>query len=259
MAYTDYNPYTMSIKEISVRRAGSLISLPAAQAMKVSPMVVGGTLRGSSAIKATNSFIEGAEIEFGIGGWPLAALPVVLGISAISPSGSTPNRVATIPVPASSSLPYFEVAGRAQDGDGGDVHIYIAKCKIMSSFDLSVQDGDTFVAPTIKAQAIPDANGYSFQLLYYETTTAVSSSFPAGSSKSVSALAITDGIATATSTSHGFAAGQWVTIAGVTDTGAALINGLKQVIHVEDANTFSFAVIGVADDASVSGTITAAY
>lgn len=249
----------MSIHSISIRRAGSTVALDAAQKAEISAQVVGGILRGSSRIVAANSYVEGGEITFGVGGWPLAALPIMMGVAAISPSGSTPNRVATLNVPASSALPYFEVAARADDGSGGNVLIYAAKCKLMSGFPFQVQDGANFVTPEITAQLVPDDSGYPFKLIYNETAALVSTAFPAAATKSVSALAITDGIATATSAGHGFTAGQWVTISGITDVSATYANGLKQIIHVEDANTFSYAAIGAADDASVSGTIIASY
>jgi hypothetical protein len=128
----------------------------------------------------------------------------------------------------------------------------------MSTFQLQIQDGANFTAPQISFNAVPDSSDVPFHVNYYETTTDVATSLPAGSSKSISALAVADGIATATSTAHGFAAGQFVTISGATDE-PLLINGLKQIINVPDADTFTFAVIGAADDVSVAGTIVANY
>ncbi len=73
-----------------------------------------------------------------------------------------------------------------------------------------------------------------------------------GSAKSVSALTQSNGIATATSTSHGFSDGDQVTIAGANQAGYNLTVNVTRV----DANTFTYPV----DSATVSpatGTITA--
>jgi hypothetical protein len=258
MPYTDYQPYTMSIRQIAVRRGGSIVELDAAQQAQVTGQIVSGMLRGSSRIVAANAYMEGGEIQFQAGGWPLKVLPIMMGVAALSPSGSTPNRQLTIAPTAGMAMPYFEFAGRADDAEGGSVIIYGGRAKLMSGFPLQIQDGANFVAPQVTAQIVPLAGQGAFSIIYSETAISIADAFPAASSKSISALAISAGIATATSTAHGFGVGQWVTISGATEQ-PDRVNGLKQIISVADADTFTFAVIGASNDASVSGTIVALY
>lgn len=178
MAYNT-NPYTFGIKDIRIRRGSDTVQFPAAQQLSVNPMVVSGMLRGSGGIRAANSYIEGAECTFGVGGIPLEALPVMLGMDADAVTGSTPNRAQEFPIVAGAALPYFEIIGRAETGDGGDVHVYIPKAKVMSNFTVQIQDGANFAAPEMTLSAVPDSanDDQVFVFIAHETTTAIS--FPA--------------------------------------------------------------------------------
>jgi hypothetical protein len=261
MAYSD-NQYTMGIKDLVLYRAGTSVQLPVAQAASVSPMVVGGILRGSGKIAAANSYIEGCEGQIGMGGWPLKALQVILGMAAPTPTGSTPNQATQYGIAAGDALPYFTMLGRTQDGVGGDVHIVIPKAKIMKGFKLDVKDGANFVAPSIDFTGIPDANSKAFFLIAYEATTALATSLAAAvttTTITATAAAATASIVTLTKTAHGLSAGQWGTVAGCTEAYADAVNGLKQIIAVPTADTFTIAAIGAGTDAAVSGTITFTY
>lgn len=106
-------------------------------------------------------------------------------------------------------------------------------------------------------------NGHSFYIvtlvteeltLAYDLTSqswAQWSMLTVGAAKTVSALTQTNGIATATSTSHGFSDGDPVTIAGATPSG---YNGDVNINYI-DANTFTYPVSSSL--AAATGTITA--
>jgi hypothetical protein len=246
------NPYTFSIRDIQVRRAGTTVQFPAAQQMSITPMVVSGILRGSSAIRSANSYIEGAEGTLGIGGIPLSALPVMIGATAGSVTGSTPNQVQQIAINASAALPYFEIIGRAEQGDGGDVHVWVPQAKVMSNFTITVQDGANFAAPEMSFTCVPDSANAPFYFIAHETTTAIA--FPALTVATLTDIDVADNLATATSdAAHGFSAGQLITVAGAD---ASYVNGLKQVITAPTTTTFTFVAIG-ADVTNQTGTATA--
>lgn len=245
------NPYTFSIRDIQVRRAGTTVQFPAAQQMSITPMVVSGILRGSSAIRSANSYIEGAEGTLGIGGIPLSALPVMIGASAGSVTGSSPNQVQQIAINASAALPYFEIIGRTEQGEGGDIHLWIPQAKVMGNFTITVQDGSNFAAPEMPFTCVPDSANAPFYFIAHETTTAVA--FPALTTITLSDVDVASNLATATSsTDHGFAPGQLITVAG---TAASYVNGLKQVITAPTTTTFTFVAIG-ANVSNLSGTAT---
>lgn len=74
-------------------------------------------------------------------------------------------------------------------------------------------------------------------------------------SKSVTSVVVAGNIATVTCTSHGFVAvpGKLVEMGGATPSG---LNGLKTVLTVANANTFTYAAPGISDQ-TATGTITA--
>lgn len=246
------NPYTFSIRDIQVRRAGTTVAFPAAQQMSITPMVVSGMLRGSSAIRSANSYIEGGEGALGVGGIPLAALPVMIGATAAAVAGSSPNRSQRIAVVGGAALPYFEIIGRTETGDGGDVKVYVPLAKIMSNFTITIQDGANFAAPEMTFSCVPDEAGNPFYLDAYETSAPIA--FPSVVTRTLTDIDVASNIATATSSAdHGFVAGQFVTIAGAA---APYINGMKQVITAPTASTFTFLAFG-ADVTNQTGTATA--
>jgi hypothetical protein len=159
----------MGIAQVKIRRGSTVVELDAAQVLKVTDMVVSGTLRGSGKIASVVSYIEGAEVEFGAGGLPLAAFPVIYGLTVPSPTGTAPAQKITLDVKANQALPYFEVIGRSLGDDGGDVWIYIPKCKLTSGTEINMQDGANFTAPNMKAIALPDATQMPYRIIVNET------------------------------------------------------------------------------------------
>jgi hypothetical protein len=76
----------------------------------------------------------------------------------------------------------------------------------------------------------------------------------AGTSSAISTIARVSGTTTVTTaTSHGISAGDFVTIAGVTDS---TFNGRMHIASVTNATTFTFTQTGVADASSSAGTAT---
>ena len=214
-------------------------------------MVVSGILRGSSAIRSANSYIEGAEGTLGIGGIPLNALPVMIGATAGAVTGSAPNQAQQISINASTALPYFEIIGRTEQGDGGDVHLWIPQAKVMGNFTITVQDGANFAAPEMPFTCVPDAANAPFYFIAHQTTTPVA--FPALTTITLTDVDVASNIATATSsTAHGFTPGALITVAG---TAASYVNGLKQVITAPTTTSFTFVAIG-ADVTNLTGTAT---
>jgi hypothetical protein len=106
-------------------------------------------------------------------------------------------------------------------------------------------DGHRFYVLTLVDSAITLVCDID-QGLWYQWST-----LTAQASKSVTALTQSNGIATATVTSHGYSDGDPVTIAGANQAG---YNGLKNISYV-DANTFTFEV-DAATVTPATGTIT---
>jgi hypothetical protein len=244
--------YTMGIKDVHLRRLGVVVPLLAAQEMTVSGKVVTGELRGRGRIVAVNSYMEAAEVKFGTGGIPLAAFAILFGIEFPAFTGSSPNRVRTMPIPSAQFLPYFEIIGRSGEASGGDAHIYLPRVKVTSGFDIAFQDGANFAAPQMTGMAVPtEASPYPFIFYEYESPTEIA--FPSVTTVTLTDIDVADNIATATSGSaHGFAAGQWI---GVSGASAGYVNGMKQVI-TGSGSTFTFLAFG-ANVTNLTGTATA--
>lgn len=68
----------------------------------------------------------------------------------------------------------------------------------------------------------------------------------------LTSVVVASNVATATLTGHGFAVGDVITVAGAN---LAYANGVKTIVSVPDANTFTFEATGA--DAAATGTITA--
>lgn len=260
-SYATHVPYTMGVSAITLTRGASSLSFEAAGSFKITPMVVAGTLRGAGAIRSVQSYIEGAEGEIAIGGWPLAALPIMLGIAAPSPTGSTPNQTTQYNLPASTSLPYFTVTAKGVKDDAqGAIMVRVPSAKITKGFTLEMKDGANYTIPSLAFMAIPDGSSVPFYVYDDETARATSAALPAGTTLTSTAAAATASIMTLTfGSAHGLTAGQWVTVAGCTESYADAVNGLKQIIAAPTTTTITFAAIGAGTDASVSGTITVSY
>lgn len=251
MATFNRNPYTMGLRDIKLRRAGTTVALPAPKQLTTTFQVVSGMERGGGTIVDAQAYIEGVEAAFQAGGWPLEALPIILGLTPGSVTGSSPNQSQEIDVLAGDSLPYFEVIGRAFTGKGGDIHVYLPSAKIMSGFAFQMQDGANYTAPEIVLQVIPDpVTRRLARIKPHETAT--EPTFPDATSITLTNIDVANNMATATATAHGLSAGQVLTISGAA---AGYVNGLKQIIYVPDVDTFTFMAIG-ADVLTLTGTAT---
>lgn len=233
-------PKIMGLNDIRLRRGTTIVQLDAAQQMTITDMVVSGTLRGSGKIVSVVSYNEGAEVALQAGGLPVEAFPVLFGFSLPAATGSSPNEVRTIEIPASRAFGYFEAKGRSLGDDGGDVIIYVPKIQLTSGITITMQDGANFTAPEMSGIALPQAGttyDRAYDIRVQETSAPISYV-----TLTLSDIDVASNIATATTTSTAsMAAGQYWYIAGAT---SSHINGLKQIITVASGTTFTFAAIG---------------
>lgn len=241
-------PKLMSIVDIRLRRGTTVVQFELARQMRVTDMVVSGTLRGSSKLGSTTGYIEGAEVVLEAGGLPVDAFPVLYGFDLPATTGTAPNRKRTIEVPASRAFGYFEAKGRSLGDDGDDVIVYLPKVQITSGSTITMQDGANHTVTELNGMAHP-VQGVTYERAYdviiQETVAPI-----AFTTLTLTDISVTDNIATATvADSSALAPNDMVYIFGTT---ADYLEGWKQVIDVPLGTTFTF-IAGGADTTGDSG------
>lgn len=234
-------PKVMGLNTAKIRRYGgtSVVELDAAQEITVEDILTSGQLDGSGKIVSVITYRRGANVTFGVGGIPVAAFPMLFGITLPAVSGSTPNEKRTIEMPASADFGYFQLIGQSLGDEGDDVHIFLPKVKLTGGFGVNMTDGNTFTAPSLSGIALPVTATASrpYDIILNETATP-----PSFTTLTLSDIDVASNIATATTSSTAtMTAGEYWYISGAT---AAYINGLKQIITVASGTTFTFAAIG---------------
>lgn len=145
---------------------GSAVDVPSVQMMAVNAQTTNGILRGDDSDTSVHAKMKGAEIQVRHGSISIPAMEVMFGMTSDS-SGSTPNRYKRLRFVGGQNNPFFAICGKADAAEGGgDVHLFLPKCKNMSGFTTRLEDG-AFAIPEYTINAVPD-DAYVLEDMFYE-------------------------------------------------------------------------------------------
>lgn len=149
------------------------VDVPSVQMMGGNVRMLSGELEGDSSIQAVASRAIAGEVRIRFGSLSIAALEVLLGNTSYL-CGSTPNQQDLLQVNGGDNMPYIGICGKALAEEGnGDTHVFYAKAKITSDFELASLEYGQFAIPEVTLTAVPDATYGIAQMIEHETAEAV--------------------------------------------------------------------------------------
>lgn len=132
------------------------VDVMSVQLLGVTMQTVAADLVGDDKITATASRAVSGTMQLRFGGISIAALEVLLGVTATS-SIASPNNVKNLRVSGGGETPYFGLTARALSAeDDGDTLIFIPKARIMGDVTLATLEYGTFSIPQIEARIVSD-------------------------------------------------------------------------------------------------------
>lgn len=135
---------------------GTAVDVPNAQLMGNTLKILSAQLEGDDAIQAVASRAIGGEVRIRFGAISIEALEVLLGQTAV-PSG-TPETQQALTISGGDNMPYFGICGKAlAEEGGGDLHVFVPKCKITTDVTLAQLEYGKFAVPELTVYAANDA------------------------------------------------------------------------------------------------------
>lgn len=160
-AYTDTNTYSAAVDVFSV------------QMVNFNMRTVQAELTGDDQITAIAARAIAGQIELRFGGVSLAALEVMLGLTATS-SVASPSNVKNLRIGGGTSLPYFGLIAKSLAAEGGgQLELWIPKAKIMSDVQLVQLEYGVFSTNTVTLMCVPDETYGLASLIEVETARAI--------------------------------------------------------------------------------------
>lgn len=179
MAFDSYGAPSFGLSDVKVaawnatNSYGTAVDVMSAQQLGGTLRVSAAELTGDDAITATGSRPIGGEIRLRFGGVSIAALEVILGLTATS-SVASPNAVKQLKVAGGERLPYFGLVGKALAEEGsGDLTIFYPKCKIMSDIQLVNMEYGNFAIPELTIMAVKDDTYGVLSLIEHQASTSI--------------------------------------------------------------------------------------
>lgn len=148
---------------------GSLVDIFSVQMVNFNTRVTQAELTGDDQITAIASRPIAGQIELRFGGVSLAALEVMLGLTATS-SVDSPSNVKNLRIGGGNSLPYFGLCAKALAAEGGgQLELWIPKAKVMSDIQLVQLEYGVFSTNTVTLMCVPDETYGLASLIEVET------------------------------------------------------------------------------------------
>lgn len=161
------------LREITVKRSGAPVKLPAAMTLSFKEVLNSGEMHGNDATQAVVAVADKVEWSLESGGISLEAFTEMTG-RAIVLSGTGTTEVNTMTARAGDIYPYFEIRGRSVGDDSGDIHVILPKCKLTDGMQGEFKDGEFFVT-SCSGIAVDDGTAL-YQLVQNETAAALPTS-----------------------------------------------------------------------------------
>lgn len=149
---------------------GTALDVPGIKSVTVGGDVTSVELRGDNKALDGDSFLSSVSVSFEYAKLDLDVLGVLLGGTVVD-AGVTPNQTATLGVTAESvfSYFYFEAVSVSADPIGGDVRIYLPKCKLTDFPELGMEEEDYRTFEVSAAAYDPVGTGNWFEYGIRET------------------------------------------------------------------------------------------
>ncbi len=139
----------------SSQNYGTAVDVESIRLMGVNFQNESGQLEGDDVITDVHSRTQSVEVRLAFGFKDLDVLEVLTGVTNTESGATSENMII-----GRASMPYFAICGRADSTEGGgDVQIFIPKCKIMEGFGVSMEKG-TYITPEITAMAVYEGTTY---------------------------------------------------------------------------------------------------
>lgn len=151
-----YGDKTFGLREVKLvpLPSGTAVTLDAAQTLSFKEVTKNDVLEGDDKIVDAVSFSSHVEWELERGGVSLEAYALMTGRTATT-TGTTPNRVTTMPAAGAAAYPWFKIYGRALGSSGDNIHCLLYKCKL-NDFEGEFKGGEFIVT---KCSGIAIDNG----------------------------------------------------------------------------------------------------
>ncbi len=148
---------------------GPAVDVESIQLMGVEFNTESGQLEGDDIITDAHAKIQSVTVRIRFGFKDLDVLEVLTGVTNTE---SAPNSESMIF--GRDNMPYFAINGRVDSTEGGgDMHIFIPKCKLMEGFGLSMEKG-RYITPEITAMAVYEGETYGMaKVITHATATNV--------------------------------------------------------------------------------------
>ena len=139
----------------SAESYGTAVDVESAQMMGVQFQTESGQLEGDDIITDAHAKIQAVQGRLRFGFKDLAVLEVLTGVTNTeSPPTSESMKFGR------DNMPYFAIIGRVDSTEGGgDMHVFLPKCKLMEGFGLSMEKG-RYVTPEIQFLAVYEGETY---------------------------------------------------------------------------------------------------
>lgn len=164
----NYGEAPFGLHAVRLVSGATVVDLEAARTMKFTPRLQSGELMGNDAIQAVAANIIALDWSLEEGGIPLEAYALITGWT-LTESGSTPNRINTLPFELGTAMPWFKIYAQVLGGEGtDDLHVLIYRAKV-TSIDGQFQGGQFYVT-SMTGVALRDSGGDFVEAIAHETS-----------------------------------------------------------------------------------------
>lgn len=144
---------------------GTTIDLQAVRMIVVNFQTVNGILEGDDIISDTHAKIISVQLRLQFAFKDLDVWNVLTGQAVVDSSPTSESMVI-----GGVNMPYFGLSGKAlHTSGGGDVHIFVPKCKILEGLSYGMEYG-AYHTPEVQATGIVDSALYgAFRVIQHAT------------------------------------------------------------------------------------------
>lgn len=151
----------------AVESYGAAVDVPSIQLMGVEYNTESGQLEGDDIITDAHAKVQSMTCRIRFGFKDLDVIAVLTGVTV-----TDSTTVSESFIMGRQNMPYFAMCGRVDSTEGGgDMHIFIPKCKLMEGFGLSLEKG-RYITPEITALAVYEGATYGMSKVIEHGTAA---------------------------------------------------------------------------------------
>lgn len=146
---------------------GTAVDVESIQLMGVEFNTESGQLEGDDIITDAHAKIQSVTVRIRFGFKDLDVVEVLTGVTNTESAPDTESMIF-----GRDNMQYFALCGRVDSTEGGgDMHIFIPKCKLMEGFGLTMEKG-RYITPEITAMAVYEGATYGMAKVIQHNTAA---------------------------------------------------------------------------------------